>query len=618
MHGHQGHDPATPEVHRFRDTCNVWVIACGEEAVAVDFGAGEVLDHLDELGVRRLTDVVVTHHHRDQVQGLARAAAHGARIWAPPVERALIDDVERMWRTRALDNYYDLREDRFSLLENQPVAGTADEYRWRAYGRVELYCLPTPGHTVGSVSYLARIGGRLAAFTGDLVYGPGKVWSLAATQWSYIGVEGLAATMSSCHELQAAGPQVLYPSHGEPMEDPPAALAPVIERMQGLVDLRHREPWDLRAWYERPWEELTPHLLRNRTSIATTYALLSDDGAALLVDFGYDRCAGVLESDDRSAKRPLLASLRALRSDHGVDRVEVVVPTHYHDDHVAGFNLLRDVEGTRVWSLPDIAGVLEDPKRFDLPCLWYEPIPVDVRLEAGRAYPWHEYELTLYPLPGHTLYAAAILFEVDGLRVLATGDQQTGEWDGEHCHEVLNFQYKNGFRIDDYVDSAALYRRLAPDLLISGHWRPRVADDAYLAMLEDNGAALARLHRQLLPLEELDFGAGGYAARIEPYQSHPAPGRPVSLTVTVRNPYPQPETAVLHLVAPAGWLLDPPVQKVALGAGQEGTAEFLVQPPGDPVDRVRVAVDVTVGETAFGQQAEALVTVRRPHAGHPE
>ena len=50
----------------------------------VDFGSGAVLDHVHELGVEQVTDVLVTHHHRDQVQGLARARTAGARIWVPP------------------------------------------------------------------------------------------------------------------------------------------------------------------------------------------------------------------------------------------------------------------------------------------------------------------------------------------------------------------------------------------------------------------------------------------------------------------------------------------------------------------------------------------------------
>ena len=71
-------------------------------------------------------------------------------------------------------------------------------------------------------------------------------------------------------------------------------------------------------------------------------------------------------------------------------------------------------------------------------------------LPLEQPFAWHEYELTPYPLPGHTLYAAAILFEVDGRRVLATGDQQAdGRADGPRA--VLNYQYRNRFRIGDFV-----------------------------------------------------------------------------------------------------------------------------------------------------------------------
>ena len=132
----------TGSVSVVRDTCNVYVLRNGRDAVLIDFGSGTVLDQLDELGVDRVTDVLVTHHHRDQVEGLARAASAGVRIWVPPVEEELFTDIERRWRSRQLDNDYDLRQDRFSLLENVPVTGTVDEYRRRDYGGIEIFTPP--------------------------------------------------------------------------------------------------------------------------------------------------------------------------------------------------------------------------------------------------------------------------------------------------------------------------------------------------------------------------------------------------------------------------------------------------------------------------------------------
>jgi glyoxylase-like metal-dependent hydrolase (beta-lactamase superfamily II) len=600
-------DPTTsfagvaPGVFRLRDVCNVYILVAGRDAVLVDFGTGAVLDRLDELGVDRVTDVLLTHHHRDQVQGLARAAEAGVRIWAPPVEIDLVANVDAHWRCRPIDNNYDLREDRFSLLQEVPVAGVVAEYRTRRYGGFDVYTLPTPGHTVGSVTYLVEVEQARLAFTGDLLYGEGKVWSLAATQWSYSGVEGPAATVISCGVLADRAPNVLLPSHGEPIVEPKGALARVRSRLQELVNMRLAQPWDLEERLRQPFAPITPHLLRNRTVGANSYVLLSETGGAVMIDFGYDLTTWT-PSTERTGRRPLLWSLDGLRRDHGVERVEAVVTTHYHDDHVAGLNLLREVEGTEVWSPENVAPVLEEPRRYDLPCLWFDPISVDRVLPLGSPIQWHEYELTAYPLPGHTLYAAALSFEVDGRRVVATGDQQA-VGAGRDGRDVLNYQYRNRFRIDDFVRSAELYLSLRPDLVISGHSLPREVDDDYLQQLLDDGKRLAELHRELLPLDEVDFGAEGFGARIEPYRSTVRPGRELELDVSVRNPFDRPELAAVRLVLPDGWEADPDSHDVSLEAHGEATVRFRVGAAGAG----RVAVDLTVGDVPFGQQAEALV-----------
>jgi glyoxylase-like metal-dependent hydrolase (beta-lactamase superfamily II) len=595
-------EPLGAEVARIRDTCNVYVLRSGRDALVIDFGSGAVLDHLDVLGVDRVTDVLVTHHHRDQVQGLSRADAAGVRIWVPPLEHDLIARAGEHWQARPLDNDYDLRQDRFSLLQSVPVTGTVDEYRSRTIGGYDVFTLPTPGHTAGSVTYLVDVEGRRVAFSGDLVHGEGKVWSLAAAQWSYSDPEGLAATHVSCAVLADAAPDLLLPSHGPPIEDPEATLASVRARVQELVDLRREVPWNLADMHAHPWAPVTPHLLRNRAAFANSYALVSESGAALLIDFGYDVTTGLVPRTEREARRALLWPLDALRRDHGVERIEAVVPTHYHDDHVAGLDLLRAVRGTEVWAPENVAPILLEPSRYDLPCLWFEPIAVDRVLTLGEPLQWHEYELRLHALPGHTLYAAAIELEVDGKRVLATGDQQSG---GDR--PILNYQYRNRFRIDDFVASAQLYRSLRPDVIVSGHWPPQDVTDELLDRLLADGSRLAELHRELLPLDEADLGAVGFAARIEPYRSLSSAGGPLELDVIVRNPFSREAVASVALVVPPGWA-EPEPQELALEAKGEAPLHFQLL-TGGRERRARIAADVTVDGVRFGQQAEALVDV---------
>jgi glyoxylase-like metal-dependent hydrolase (beta-lactamase superfamily II) len=584
----------TPSVLRIRDTCNVYVLRSGDEATLVDVGSGAVFDRLEELGVGRVTDVVVTHHHRDSVQGLARAAAAGARIWVPPVELELIAGASAHWQQRQLENDYDLRQDTFSLLESVAVTGEVSEYRTRSYGGVELHALPTPGHTAGSLTYLCDLDGRSLGFCGDLVHAGGRVPSLAATQWSYSGAEGLAATHVSCNVLAAHEIDLLLPAHGPPVESPAEELAAVRSRVKELFDLRLEGPWDLDDMFARPWAPVTPHFLRNRASFANSYALVSESGAALLLDFGYDVTTGLVPTTRREARRALLWPFDALRRDHGVERIEAAIPTHYHDDHVAGLNLLRDVEGAEVWAPENVAPILLDPTRHDLPCLWFEPIWVDRVLTLGEPLRWHEYELRLHPLPGHTLYAVAIEVEVDGKRILATGDQQSA---GEK--PILNYQYRNRFRSDDFVASAELYRRLRPDVIVSGHWPPQDVSDELLERLASEGARLAELHHELLPVES------ELSARVEPYRSYVRTGETVGLDVVVRNPFDRAIEAEVALASSEGWELPRPEQ-LTIPAGAEAVARFEVVAAGT-VRRARIAADVALDGVAYGQVAHALV-----------
>jgi glyoxylase-like metal-dependent hydrolase (beta-lactamase superfamily II) len=586
----------------FEDTCNVYVIRSGREAVLIDFGSGDVLDHLASSGVDRVTDVLMTHHHRDQGQGLQRAVDAGICIYVPHMEQELFHSVDALWQAREVMNNYNMRQDRFSLLEPVAIDGTLEDYAVYRFGGVDFTIVPTPGHTPGSITVLAALAQKVVAFTGDLISAPGKVWSLAATQWSYNGGEGVAAGVASLLDLKDRQPDMLLPSHGEPIEDISGAIDLLVSRSVRLLALRESNP-RLMQLRECPYEAITPHLLWHRASMANTYVLRSESGKALLIDFGYDFITGIAAGQDRAAKRPWLYTLPALKAQFGIEKIDVVVPTHYHDDHVAGFNLLRRVEGTEVWAADSFADILENPTNYDLPCLWYDPITVDRRLVVGVPIQWEEYSFTLYQLPGHTMHAVAIYFEVDGRRVMATGDQYQ-----DHDGLELNYVYANQFRPNDYIASAKLYKALNPDLIITGHWDPLTVTPQYLDEIVWRGEELLTLHNELLP-DDPDFGPEGFAARLMPYQAAAQGSEPIAYTAYVRNPYPFETEAEVHIVAPAGWQVDAVNTSVSLRPHETGTLSFQVTPPPDfNTRRARIALDITIDGHRFGQQAEALIS----------
>ncbi|MFC4807894.1 MBL fold metallo-hydrolase [Paenibacillus sp. GCM10023250] len=591
-------------LYLYEDTCNVYVIRQDNEAVLIDFGSGAVLEELRSIGVERVTDILMTHHHRDQVQGLNRAVAAGARLWVPHHEQDLFTNVDLHWHGREIYNNYDVRQDKFSLLEPVAIAGTFTDHSRHMFGGRAYSIFPTPGHTIGSISILTEVDGKRVAFTGDLIAAPGKVWSMSATQWSYNGCEGVMSTVLSAMDLLGQELQLLLPSHGEVMRDPASALELLTDRMKRLLRLRGQDA-GLEEVLNPVFTEITPHLIWNPRSFANTYALLSKSGKALLIDFGYPNVHQTFYAGtDRSSRRPGLRQIEQLKRRYRLKSIDVVIPTHYHDDHVAGLNLLRDVEGAETWVADNFADLLEHPSRYDVPCIWYDPIPVDRRLPLEQPIRWEEYELQLYAQPGHTLYAVAIAFEVDGKKVVAIGDQQGT--DGK----LNNYVYKNKFRTHDYTLSAELYRRLNPDIIVSGHWDPLHVTAEYLDRLARDGEELRALHELLLPLDRIDMGAEGFCAWIKPYQLELKDGEAAEITVDVLNPLAAREKATVTLVAPQGWDVEDNGRQLEIEPKAIEQVRFrLTAPAGLSVKRARIAADITVGARRLGQQAEALITV---------
>ncbi|MGE5139492.1 MAG: MBL fold metallo-hydrolase [Rudaea sp.] len=504
-----------------------------------------------------------------------------------------------------MTNNYNVRDDRFSLLEPVTLAGTLDDYTHPVFGGRTYSVYPTPGHTVGSLSLLAEIDGRRVAFTGDLIAEGGRVHSPGSLQWTYTVMAGAAANMVSLHGLAAQHAQLLLPSHGEPIGEPERDIKRLADRLWGVLQARG-ESTRLLSWLEQPYQRLSPHLLLNRTSVSNSYVLLSECGDALLIDFGYDMMTGFAAGFDRASRRPWLYTLDALKKDYGVRRIDVALATHYHDDHVAGFNLLREIEGTQIWAAEKYAGIMEHPANYDLPCLWFEPIRVDRALPFERPVRWNEYEFRLYPLPGHAQHAAAVSFEVDGRRVLATGDQYK-----EDTADELNYVLKNGFGPGDYRFSAQLLAALAPDLILSGHWAPLAPGPGYYDRLLERGESLQKQYA------ELGLPDGAVEVSLTPYQVAAPSGECIDMQVVLQNRSKHGATVRIELVVPRGWNVLPRHAEQDLASGESCLVDLSVMPGPAAVRRARVAADVTLNGKRLGQIAEALVTVEAelPGAG---
>jgi glyoxylase-like metal-dependent hydrolase (beta-lactamase superfamily II) len=118
-----------------------------------------------------------------------------------------------------------------TVTEDIPVTSLLRDYGTFRWNERDIFVLPTPGHTLGSVSLLIDVDGKKTAFTGDLMHSPGKLTNLWDTQVNYGGAEGIDLGSFSLARLREQKPALLCPSHGEPVSDPDHGIQETIDRL---------------------------------------------------------------------------------------------------------------------------------------------------------------------------------------------------------------------------------------------------------------------------------------------------------------------------------------------------------------------------------------------------
>ncbi|MEX2184436.1 MAG: MBL fold metallo-hydrolase, partial [Chloroflexota bacterium] len=505
---------------------------------------------------------------------------------------------------------YDASSLGFTRTTSIPVARTLDDHQhidW-AGGTIEI--LPTPGHTKGSVSLLAEIDGQGVAFSGDLIAGHGRVPTLHDLQWQYGMPDAVGAALHSVTHLAGRGPRQLLPSHGAPIHDGPGALralATNLRTLAGLLaEIRRNRLWT--TWpssVDQPLTQILPHLWVNSHSVANTYALVDDDGDALILDYGFPSW------DHFFADQRFVAhTLDEFRSGAGLQRVRAAIPSHYHDDHLAGMPWLQREHGAQAWIHDSFADIVTTPERYDLPCLLPEPIRVDRVLADGDAVEHAGASFETFHMPGHTMFALGLAGVLDGVRVAYTGDNLlAGALSPLRAAAPI---YRNVMRLDSIRVGVERLIDHAPEMLLTGHTgalevTPRDLDE-FVAWARELELVIGRL----TPVPGLeDEALDPYVARFDPYRASVIAGGRLEADVIVRNHGPAARMAAVRVRAPDGWAVEPDVASSLIeGNGATWSTRVAIAVPGGvPLGRHVLTVDVWLGGEPRGDLAEMLLEV---------
>jgi glyoxylase-like metal-dependent hydrolase (beta-lactamase superfamily II) len=629
-----------PDVFLYNDTCNVYVVRSEDSAILVDLGSGRVLDFLSQIGVRRVAAVFLTHHHRDQCQGHHRASSQGLPLAVPEHERFYCSQATDFWQGRRLAELYNMQNNFFSLAENATMTTPLRDYERFSWKDKTFFILPSPGHTPGSVTVLVETARNKVAFTGDLITAEGKVPTLHDLQYNYAATDGIDLASHSLLELKKHEPAVLCPSHGAVINRP----VEVIERLEKR----------LRRWYkfynssaallteECRLSPLTPHLLAqhsqdqmDRTAAAVVhhisprltstaplspnfYAVLSQSRKALLVDFGISTWNFFYSSlnacTPEGTLRFIRHSLDELLGRYPVDKIDVCIPTHPHDENIAGIPYLQSHFGTKVYSLNSTADMLSRPGQLNLGAQLKKPVRVDRWLEDGETFDWEEYRFTVARCPGHSEFQMAMACDIDGQRVVFCGDALS-RVQGQLRWDLI---FRNSVESDSHLQAIEVIESLRPEILAPTHGPVFRFDSKEFHQLREQLRKQRTLLEELVPVQAANEGINPNWICLSPFYQIANPGDEVDLSLRVRNYRSSSIEVEGSLVLPPRWSSTPESSQCTVAPGQLGGLRFRVQVGSSRPQQVRqpIFAEVILDGRYLGQRAECLIvleTERRLH-----
>ncbi len=495
-------------LYLFRDSANVYALVDDRRACLVGFASGRALASLAEIGADELDLVLITHHHREGLEGISDAVGAGAEVVIPVAEAPYIEKANHHWQTKRFYVNFEGRS-RFNVVpEDVSVARKVAHLDTIEWGPYRFEVVQTPGHTDGSVSYLVPVGDKSIAFTGDFYTAPGKTLTYHDLHWDYDANVGFSAAIRSAEMLKERCPLWVLPEHGEPFMEKGPGLKQLDRRLSSLQELlRANRSGDK---VRKPLDAYSPHIVFIDNPV--THAIVSDSKHAIVLDPGFCR----------------RDKFKEFIHEYGIKSVDAVTFSHFHDDHVArAHEMLYRWQGSwdgpvksRIWLFEEMVDVFTHPERYNLPCLFPSPIRPDRVIADGEVVSWQGLELTFHHFPGQTWYHTVILFEADGHRWALVGDSIWKPGDRSKPIKGPVIPRNRYFLDHGYNDVFQVLLDYDVDRIVPSHYDPFEVDRAdlerSLKWAEKIGPAIAALTSQVHPGYALDpHWAHFYPYRIE-------------------------------------------------------------------------------------------------------
>ena len=561
---------ALPDLFVWDDTCNVYVLRDGETALLIDLGDGSVLPHLADIGIKRIEWLLLTHHHREQCQGIHRLDRSMTKVAVPKAEQLLFEKPTdyRKWFPTLGDTYSVYGASYVRPLQKSipfdQVLEAGKPFLWHAY---EIQCLDTPGHSPGSMSYVIRQQGKSIACTGGVVHDGAKMTTWFDTEWDYGFAKGIDTLLKSVDLLIDQRLDLALPSHGPVIRNPKEQLATYREKLTSfrqsyvrgysVFDSKEHERDSISKPTAVPLiSQVTPHLykLSHKTQGKNFAIIVSDSGHGLILDAGL------------FSKAMLEEIIAGLKAHMGLKEIDAFWISHMHGDHFLLGPTLKEKYGAKAWTLDRIVDKCEHPRRYDYAALvsaygdGFDGMKIDKGFRDGESIEWEGYKIQVDWMPGQTEFGCCLWLDIDGKRIAFTGDNLFGNPADkkQNGHEAVVARNSAIFE-EGYLLGSKYLKDLKPDIVMGSHSYVMHDPAEFLNRYHEWSKEIIQHYRGLLPDKDYEYLFDPYWVSAYPYRVDFSHSDMQQVTVTVRNFRESAQRHHIELKLPLGLTAEPAV-----------------------------------------------------------
>ncbi len=570
----------------------------------------------------RVNSVLFTHHRRDVVWAGRGLVEQGALAYVPEGERMYFEEPAKQWEDFIKIRLKDTQQQTTKMLTRPMKVGLGlQEGDVIEVGDVTLKVHDTPGFTRAAISYVGKIDGRTVAFTGDLIYGDGRILDLYSFQdkipeakiGGYHGYGArLAPLLDSLRKIKALKPDLIVPARGPVIRDPAAAIDRLIGRIQELY--RNYLSTNALYWYfkadrmkacaerilgEGAEYELMPYSHHEEMpgwviATGTTRIVVSEDGSGFMLDCGSQR---------------YIDFVKKLMSDGLLKKIDGIFVTHYHGDHTDYVQRAAEEFKCPVYSTVEYEDILEKPEAYHMAAMTPNAIKEVIGKKDGATMKWKEFELTFHYYPGQALYHGGLLVKKAGeTPIFFIGDAFTPSGMDDYC--ALN---RNLARDDQgYLLCFKKLREMKGDYWLMNEHVNFVFryTPAQLDYLESRYRKRIEILAELFPWDDPNYGIDEQWAWIYPYGSETKTGKRLTYEVQIWNHSTKERTYSIQCNVPEGMTqLDHALNTTVPARGRKTIPlRVYVSRDAKPGNHL-VTADVFTEGMAFREWVETIVTV---------